>query len=379
MLLLPLMFGMLGTQLVTGRLISANGRYRIYPILGGTLMTAGAPALLLLDGDTPTALASALTLPIGAGIGLVMQSTTLITMNSADPRDMGAANGTLTLARTIGGSLGIALLGSLYAARMRDGLAARLGPAEADRLTTGGELTPALLPGLPEQTADAVRLAVTDGLHVMLLGAVLLGAAVFALSWLVRETPLSMRAWVERLHAFAGEDGLWAGRFQFGDWLDPAAPPDAPGYRQMEVRPLPGYGLTWAEADLETPYGNAGVAWRISGGTLILEARVPPGTEAIVHLPGREPFRAGPGHHQWKAELPPPASPEVIADAVDDARLGERLTRVMTAHGVIGDPAALAARGLRLPLSELASVVVPRATPEQVARLQSALEEQLRP
>ncbi|MEV3986738.1 MDR family MFS transporter [Nonomuraea sp. NPDC049758] len=190
MLLLPLMFGTLGAQLVTGRLISANGRYRIHPILGGALMTAGASALLLLDGDIPATLASALTLPIGAGIGLVMQSTTLITMNSADPRDMGAANGTLTLARTVGGSLGIALLGTLYAARMGDGLAARLGPAEADRLTTGGELTPALLPGLPEQTADAVRLAVTDGLHAMLLGTVVLGAAVLALACLVRETPL---------------------------------------------------------------------------------------------------------------------------------------------------------------------------------------------
>ncbi|MEU1722643.1 hypothetical protein [Nonomuraea sp. NPDC005692] len=110
-------------------------------------MTVGAPALLLLDGDTPAALASALTLPIGAGIGLVMQSTTLIAMNSAGPRDMGAANGTLTRARTVGGSLGIALPGTLYAARMRDGLAARLGPAEADRLTKGGELTPAQLPG----------------------------------------------------------------------------------------------------------------------------------------------------------------------------------------------------------------------------------------
>ncbi|MET8984829.1 family 78 glycoside hydrolase catalytic domain [Nonomuraea wenchangensis] len=166
------------------------------------------------------------------------------------------------------------------------------------------------------------------------------------------------------------------------DWLHrrvAGLAPAAPGYRQLELRPLPGYGLTWAEADLETPYGHAGVAWRISDGTLTLEARIPPGTEAIVHLPGREPFRTGPGHHQWEAELPPPASPEVIADAVDDARLWERLSRVMTAHGVIGDPAALAARGLRLPLSELASVVAPRATPEHVARLQSALEEQLRP
>ncbi|MEV4182074.1 MDR family MFS transporter [Streptosporangium canum] len=190
MLLLPLMFGMLGAQLVTGRLISANGRYRVYPILGGALMIAGALALFRLDVDTPAALASALTLLIGAGMGLVIQSTTLITMNSANPRDMGAASGTLTLLRTIGGSAGIALLGTLYAARMRADLATHLGPATAERLTAGGELTPALLPSLPAQAADAVRLAVTGGLHVILIGTAVLSVIAFAVSWLIRETPL---------------------------------------------------------------------------------------------------------------------------------------------------------------------------------------------
>ncbi|MEU4703538.1 MDR family MFS transporter [Nonomuraea dietziae] len=190
MLLLPLMFGMLGAQLLTGRLISENGRYRSYPILGAALMAGGALALFPLGGDTPVALASALTLPIGAGLGLVLQSTTLITMNGADPRDMGAASGTLTLLRTIGGSLGIALLGTLYAAQVRGDLAAHLGPAAADRLTTQGDLTPALLPDLPAQVADAVRLAVTGGLHVILIGAAALSVAAFTIAWLIRETPL---------------------------------------------------------------------------------------------------------------------------------------------------------------------------------------------
>ncbi|MFI6793088.1 MDR family MFS transporter [Nonomuraea sp. NPDC050383] len=190
MLLLPLMFGMLGAQLVTGRLISANGRYRVHPILGGALMIAGALLLLLLDVATPAAAASALGLVIGTGMGLVMQSTTLVTMNSADPRDMGAASGTVTLLRTIGGSLGIALLGSVYAGRMRADLSTHLGPAAADRLATGGELTPELLPGLPARTADAVREAVTSGLHGILIGAAVLALIAFAASWLIREVPL---------------------------------------------------------------------------------------------------------------------------------------------------------------------------------------------
>ncbi|MFC9976691.1 MDR family MFS transporter [Spirillospora sp. NPDC127200] len=190
LLLLPLMLGMLGAQLLTGRLVSANGRYRVYPILGGALMIVGALALIPLDDGTPAALASALTLLIGAGMGLVLQSTTLITVNSADPRDMGAASGTLTLLRTIGGSLGIALLGTLYAARVRDDLTAHLGPAAADRLTAQGQLTPALLPDLPTQAAHAVRLAVTGGLHVILIGAVALSVIAFAIAWLIRETAL---------------------------------------------------------------------------------------------------------------------------------------------------------------------------------------------
>ncbi|MPZ84900.1 MAG: Bacterial alpha-L-rhamnosidase [Actinophytocola sp.] len=38
----------------------------------------------------------------------------------------------------------------------------------------------------------------------------------------------SMRAWVDRAANLAGKDLVWAGGFQFGDWLDPAAPPDEP-------------------------------------------------------------------------------------------------------------------------------------------------------
>ena len=47
------------------------------------------------------------------------------------------------------------------------------------------------------------------------------------LGLLARQLP-SMRAWVDRMAGLAGDDLLWTGGFQFGDWLDPAAPPDEP-------------------------------------------------------------------------------------------------------------------------------------------------------
>ncbi|MEV0650678.1 MDR family MFS transporter [Phytomonospora sp. NPDC050363] len=173
MLLLPLLFGMLVAQLGTGRMIARNGRYRIYPILGGALMTAGAVALLMLGTGTPTWLASSLSLVAGAGIGFGMQATLLITMSSAQPRDMGAASGTVTLLRTIGGSLGIALLGAMFAAEL-----------------TSGELTPAQVAGLPEPARELFRDGVVSGLHWVALGAAVLSAIAFAVAWRVREVPL---------------------------------------------------------------------------------------------------------------------------------------------------------------------------------------------
>ncbi|MER5207200.1 MDR family MFS transporter [Streptomyces sp. NPDC002825] len=175
LLLLPLMLGMVAVQLATGRRIAHDGRYRIYPILGGGLMTAGALTLLLLDVDTPTAVASGLAVIMGAGMGFLMQSTLLITMYSAPPRDMGAASGTVTLVRTLGGSLGVATLGAVFTARLAG---------------TDPNLTPSQAARLPEPVREGLRAAVTSGVHGVLLGTAVLAALAFAVAWLVREVPL---------------------------------------------------------------------------------------------------------------------------------------------------------------------------------------------
>ncbi|MFF2301446.1 hypothetical protein ACFVVP_02965 [Streptomyces sp. NPDC058128] len=169
------MLAMVAAQLGSGRIIARTGRYRMYPILGGALMTAGALALLLLDVDTPVAVASGLTVVVGAGMGLLMQATLLVTMYGAEPRDMGAASGTVTLVRTLGGSLGVAVLGAVFTARL-DGADTRLTPAQALRL--------------PEPAREGLAAAVTSGVHGVLLGTALVAALAFAVAWLVRDTAL---------------------------------------------------------------------------------------------------------------------------------------------------------------------------------------------
>ncbi|MFD5465535.1 MDR family MFS transporter [Kitasatospora sp. NPDC127059] len=189
LLLLPLMLGMMGTQLVTARLMSRPGGERRYPLLGGALALAGAALLLLLGTDTPVALASGLTAVAGVGVGLLMQSTMLTSMGAVPRESMGAAMGVVTLLRSIGGSLGMAALGAVYTARLTAGLEARLSPAEAAHLTGGGGLTPAALTGLPQAVRDAVGTAVTSGLHGTVAGGVALAAVATAVACLARPNP----------------------------------------------------------------------------------------------------------------------------------------------------------------------------------------------
>ncbi|MEW2176848.1 MDR family MFS transporter [Streptomyces sp. NPDC005406] len=180
MLLLPLMAGMFGAQLLVGKLLAGGGRYRPYPVIGGALTAVGALVLLTVGPGTPTAVTSALTFVPGVGMGLLMQSTLLVTINSATPRDMGAATGTATLVRTIGSSLGIAVLGAVYTSRLHAG-------GMPDGATAW---TPEAVRGMPDEVRDAVRTAVTEGLHGVLAGAALLGAVIFLAAWLMREVPL---------------------------------------------------------------------------------------------------------------------------------------------------------------------------------------------
>ncbi|MFC8131838.1 MDR family MFS transporter [Streptomyces sp. NPDC057302] len=180
MLLLPLMAGMFGAQLLLGRITSNGGGYRAYTVIGGAAISVGGLSLLAVGANTPTAVTSALTFVLGAGLGLLMQSTLLITINSAEPRDMGAATGTTTLLRTIGGSLGIAVMGAVYASRLTSG-----------GMPDGGTAwTPEAVHEMPDQVREAVGAAVTSGMHGVVLGAALLGALAFAVAWLVREVPL---------------------------------------------------------------------------------------------------------------------------------------------------------------------------------------------
>ncbi|MFD3589834.1 family 78 glycoside hydrolase catalytic domain [Streptomyces sp. NPDC058683] len=91
------------------------------------------------------------------------------------------------------------------------------------------------------------------------------------------------------------------------DWLHRTVAglaPAAPGYRRLLVRPRPGGGLTHARAVHDTPYGCAEVSWSRTGSALRVTVTVPPGTTALIDLPGSAaPVEAASGTHLFRTEL----------------------------------------------------------------------------
>ena len=74
--------------------------------------------------------------------------------------------------------------------------------------------------------------------------------------------------------------------------------PVAPGWRQFRVAPVPGDGVTWAAASLESVSGRIAVSWRLEGDSLEAEVTVPDGATATVELPGAAAVEVGPGTHR---------------------------------------------------------------------------------
>ncbi|HEY3681979.1 MAG TPA: MDR family MFS transporter [Streptosporangiaceae bacterium] len=190
LLMLPLMFGMLVVMLATGQITTRTGHYRSFPILGGLFMALGMAVLLALDVGTPLVVASGLTAVLGIGMGFMMQNTMLITQNSVEMRDMGAASGSVSLFRTIGGSLGVALLGSVFTSRVTDSLTGSLGAAGHKMISGGAQLPPAAIHRLPAPLRDAFEAAIVHGLHGVLIGGAVLAVVAFAAAWLIRAVPL---------------------------------------------------------------------------------------------------------------------------------------------------------------------------------------------
>jgi EmrB/QacA subfamily drug resistance transporter len=193
--LTPMMGGVLVTSIISGRIISQIGRYRMFPIAGTAVMTAGLALLSTLNAASAPWLASVYMLVLGLGLGMVMQVLILAVQNAVDYRDLGVATSGANLFRSIGGSVGVAAFGALFAANLANGLAEHLPagahlPASAD---------PAAIAALPPAVKTIYLEVFAAALHPVFLSAAAIAAIGFALTWLLQEVPLRERVRAESI------------------------------------------------------------------------------------------------------------------------------------------------------------------------------------
>lgn len=112
--------GLMVSSLVSGRLITAYGRWKPYLVCGMALATVGLGLLGTIDAHTPLVLVGAYMAVLGVGIGMSMQNLVLAVQNTVDISDLGSASSLVAFFRTLGGSIGISALGAVLGHLVRD-------------------------------------------------------------------------------------------------------------------------------------------------------------------------------------------------------------------------------------------------------------------
>jgi EmrB/QacA subfamily drug resistance transporter len=171
LLLVPMMLGITASTNFAGRRIERTGRYKVFPVSGLALMAASLVALAIVAGH-PSQTATGIVIAVfGLGFGMVSQILIVAVQNSVEGRQMGIAMATANFFRGLGGAVGAAVLGAVFAAR-----------AGTIALTDG-----------PSAVGGVARLDVIDGVQIVFAVAAAIAAAGMVVVLALREAPLSSR------------------------------------------------------------------------------------------------------------------------------------------------------------------------------------------
>jgi MFS family permease len=188
LMMLPLIFGLIGSMTISGRLISKTGHYRMFPIVGTAVTAFGLWLFSHVAIGTSQWLLSVWMLTLGVGIGLFMQVMTLAIQNSVDRKDMGTATSVATFFRTMGSSFGTAIFGAILTVRLNHHLHELLpgSPITAENM----QASKAQLAQLPPNVMHGILEAFVRAFHDVFIWAIPFAVLTFIVALFLRETPL---------------------------------------------------------------------------------------------------------------------------------------------------------------------------------------------
>ncbi|WP_078913833.1 MFS transporter [Streptomyces sp. NRRL S-37] len=115
---IPMIGGLFISSTVSGIVITKTGKWKSWLLAGGVLLTAGLGLLGTMRYDTPYWHIGVFMALMGLGVGMMMQNLVLCTQNQVAPSDLGAASSVVTFFRSLGGAVGVSVLGSVMSSRI---------------------------------------------------------------------------------------------------------------------------------------------------------------------------------------------------------------------------------------------------------------------
>lgn len=192
--LIPLMMGVMITMLASGFLVKRTG-YKVWLLIGPPLSAFGLLMLSTLHGGSSQTETIIYLIITGMGLGAVMSNYIVAAQNVMCKKEMGVVTSSMTLFRSIGGTIGVTVLGTVVNNRMVEELGRNLSAEEIASLPTTdvnsiGGLLMSSSTTIPDSILDAIRLSLSNSITYMFLIAAVIVMFALVMSVFIKSVPL---------------------------------------------------------------------------------------------------------------------------------------------------------------------------------------------
>jgi EmrB/QacA subfamily drug resistance transporter len=194
--------GLLVSSIVSGRIISNTGVWKRWLVGGLVFVVVGLALLGSIDADTPLVVVGLFMALVGIGLGSTMQNLVLAVQNNTKLEDMGAASSVVAFFRSLGGSIGVSVLGAVLSTQVADKVRSGLSAMGVTETTHQSNSIPDLKT-LPAPVRDLYEHAFGTAIGHIFLIAVPFAILALVCVLFIKEVPL--RTTVDTRDELAGD------------------------------------------------------------------------------------------------------------------------------------------------------------------------------
>ena len=205
LLTIPMVGGLLVSSTVSGILITRTGRWKRFLVAGSVLVAIGFGLLSTIDHATNMVLLGVFLAVLGIGIGMTMQNLVLAVQNTVAASDLGSASSAVAFFRSLGGTIGVSVLGAVLSTRVGDLIAQGLAGIPGAAAAAGsGDVGLANLADAPAPIRELIQVSYGDATGRIFLISALLSIVTILAILLIREVALRTESGDQRLQVEHG-------------------------------------------------------------------------------------------------------------------------------------------------------------------------------